>query len=342
MTNRIVESGPITLPKKEPANAFAYCDDREPHIDQARAMMRAHPEVRSLAGPEPVTGLVLVFVAALQLGIAWLLRDSAWWLIVAASWLVGAYLIHGLWVLIHECVHNLVFRNPRYNLMLLLFGNLPIIVPAASSFRKYHLIHHRHQGDPTIDGDLPTRWEARLIGHGFIGKIFWMFNFWLFQTLRVLNMKRAPFLDATYVANFLIQVAFTALLLWLVGPKAVTYLFLSAILSVGLHPVGARWIQEHFLVKPDQETYSYYGVLNLLSFNIGYHNEHHDAPGVAWMHLPKVRRIAPEIYDRLYAHRSWTRLWLRFLFDPSMSLFDRMTRRDGREPAATATAMPAE
>ena len=119
--------------------------------------------------------------------------------------------------------------------------------------------------------------------------------------------------------------------------------FLSSIFSIGLHPVGARWIQEHYLTFPgDQETFSYYGPVNVVGFNVGYHNEHHDLMRVPWSRLPALRRLAPELYEPLRCHRSWSRLLVRFIFDPSLSLYSRMTRgtpgvaEDAVEPAISA------
>ena len=96
--------------------------------------------------------------------------------------------------------------------------------------------------------------------------------------------------------------------------------------SVGLHPVGARWIQEHYTLNPDQETFSYYGPINRVALNVGYHNEHHDFPSIAWNNLPKLRALAPEFYDSLRSHSSWTRLMIQFVFDERYTLFSRVER----------------
>jgi len=93
--------------------------------------------------------------------------------------------------------------------------------------------------------------------------------------------------------------------------------------------LGARWIQEHYLTLSEtQETYSYYGGLNAVAFNVGYHNEHHDFPSIPWNKLPKLKQTAPAFYDSLLAHRSWTRLFFRFLFDKNISLYSRITRNE--------------
>lgn len=305
---------------------FVHVDFPEPHLERTRKMLVAHPELKALCGHTPSTALYVIGCVAAQVAVAFALRNQNFWWILGASWFFGAFVNHALWVLIHECTHNLVFKSPRNNAILQMVANFPILFPAAMSFRKYHLMHHRFQGDLELDADLASPGEAKLIGNTFFGKAFWMLNFWAFQALRVRRLHRIPFMDRWYAANLTLQIAFIGSMTFLTGGRGMLYLFLSSIFAIGLHPVGARWIQEHFLVKQDQETYSYYGPLNLLAFNVGFHNEHHDVMRVPWSRLPQVKAIAPEFYEKLHWHKSWTALWLKFLFDPKLSLYSRVTR----------------
>ena len=72
--------------------------------------------------------------------------------------------------------------------------------------------------------------------------------------------------------------------------------------------------------------YSYYGPLNWISFNVGYHNEHHDFPFVAGTNLPKVRAIAPEFYDTIPHYHSWSKVIFDYITDEKIGPFARVKR----------------
>ncbi|MEM6724588.1 MAG: fatty acid desaturase, partial [Bacteroidota bacterium] len=127
-----------------------------------------------------------------------------------------------------------------------------------------------------------------------------------------------------------VTIAFDVAIVLLLGWGAFAYLILSFMFSIGLHPLGARWIQEHYAIAPPQETYNYEGWMNNIQFNIGYHNEHHDFPGIPWNNLPKIRTYAPEYYENLVAHKSWSKLLWRWLTDKDLSLYARTIRKDAR------------
>ena len=175
-------------------------------------------------------------------------------------------------------------------------------VPSAESFRIYHLKHHKYQGDYLLDADLASEWEARLVGNGTFGKLLWELGFALFQSLRALRFSRASkisFLTPWVVVNIVVVLGTDVLIWWTLGPTALAYLVISLVFSIGPHPLGARWIQEHYLTwDDDQETSSYYGPANRIALNVGYHNEHHDFPFVPWTRLPRVNAIGAAWYDR--------------------------------------------
>jgi sphingolipid 4-desaturase/C4-monooxygenase len=65
---------------------------------------------------------------------------------------------------------------------------------------------------------------------------------------------------------------------------------------------------------------------------MGYHNEHHDLPSIPWNNLPKLRAMAPEFYNNLKYHSSWSRLLFQFIFDRRYSLYSRVERTETDGP----------
>lgn len=307
---------------------FLQSQEPEPHIQRTRDIIRKHPEIKSLMGRNPTTFLYIVAIVSMQIFLAiWISNYSLLWGIVLA-YAVGAFANHALFTLIHECAHNMVFKSRVANLWAGILCDLPNGFPSSVQFRKYHLKHHAFQGHYDIDADIPNVWEAKLIGNSFVGKAIWLLFFPLFQLTRPPRLKEVDFNSVWMWIDLVVVIAFDIALFYFFGFNALFYLMASFFFSVGLHPLGGRWIQEHFLVAGPQETYSYYGPLNKVAFNVGYHNEHHDFAYVPWNNLPKIKAIAPEFYDNLVSHTSWSKLVWQFLTDKNLSLFSRTIRDD--------------
>jgi len=310
----------------KPKKDFKYSELPEPHKERTRKILKAHPEVRNFITRNPNSIYLILGIVAVQIAIAILLREQPWWVILITAWFIGAFANHTLFVLIHECSHNLIFKSRPANMAASILCDIPNAIPTAISFRSYHLKHHSFQGNYYLDADLASRWEAKLIGNTFLGKILWELFFPVFQALRPPRLKEIEFMNKWTIINWIVVFGADILLVYFFGWIPIIYFLASLFFSVGLHPLGARWIQEHYLTHPPQETYSYYGPLNFLALNVGFHNEHHDFPSVPWNNLPKIKKAAPEFYENLFSHKSWTKLWLRFLFDPGLSLYSRLVR----------------
>lgn len=322
-------------------NDFRFSTGPEPHRGRTREIMVKHPEVKTLMGKNPLSLLAILGLVGGMVAISYFVSNVSWWIVIAAAYVVGAFANHALFVMIHECTHNLLFKKKSWNLAAAIFANLPHTLPSAISFVRYHIKHHSFQGVHELDGDLPDYWEAKLINHSFLGKALWLLFFPIFQAIRTVRLKEIKPVDGWIVANWVVQIAFDVAIWMLFGPKAFFFLLLSFFFSVGLHPLGARWIQEHYLTLDEkQETYSYYGPLNAVAFNVGYHNEHHDFPSIPWNKLPDLKSTAPEYYDSLKSHNSWTKLFFRFLFDGNISLYMRILRQERGKVALTDESKP--
>jgi len=159
-------------------------------------------------------------------------------------------------------------------------------VPYSVVFKSYHTEHHRYQGDDTLDADIPSRIEGQLFQHTFT-KLIWVILQPLFYAFRPVITRPKP-ITALQATNIVIQVAFNASIVYVMGWRSLAYLVLGTFLALGLHPVAGHFISEHYMFEKGFETYSYYGPLNLVTFNVGYHNEHHDFPSIPGRRLPQV------------------------------------------------------
>ena len=315
---------------------FIHTDEPQIHPQRRKEILARYPLVRELTGRSRWSAPAVFLMVAAQFAIAWLLRDQPWWLVILAAYVVGAVLAHGLYVMIHEATHNNVLKGTVNNKLAAIFADLALVFPGSMVFRRFHLIHHRQMGELDNDADIAPAREARLVGSSWWRKTLWLFFFSVSQAARPLKMPHVKMWDAWSVANVLVVMGVNVAVFFLLGPLALLYLGISLFFGLGLHPMGGRWIQEHYVTQPGQETYSYYGPANRLAFNIGHHVEHHDFMNVSWRNLPKLRRMAPEFYDSFASYRSWTGLLLYFIFSRKMSPFSRITHPSTTRQAAKA------
>jgi sphingolipid delta-4 desaturase len=314
--------------------SFFHSDLGHPHTGRARAIIRAHPEVRQLMGRNPWTLLIALTVVGSQTALAFVfgkLGFGYWWLSILVAYGVGAFANHSMYVLIHDAIHNLILPSKSWNKMIAILADLPNVLPGAMGFGIYHLKHHSHQGDYEYDADLANLWEAKLVGNRWYAKALWLLLFPIVQLTRPPRIKALTMWNRWIFLNLVCALAYDLAIVRFCGWAGLFYLLCSFSFSIGLHPVGARWIQEHYTNDPDQETYSYYGPINRVCLNMGYHNEHHDFPTIPWNNLPRLRALAPEYYDTLKYHPSWSGLLFKFIFDPAYTLFCRVERTKDRE-----------
>ncbi|KAF9003349.1 dihydroceramide delta(4)-desaturase [Cyathus striatus] len=327
-----------TAPPQDPSD-FLWLMTEEPHRSRRTAIMKAHPEVTKLMGHEPLTKWVVLFVVSVQFATAYYLRHThpTSPLFIFLAYAIGGTANHNLFLAIHEITHNLAFPGIALNKALATFANLPIGIPYAAAFKKYHMEHHKFMGQDGIDTDLPTRIELLLLNN-VLGKVFFATFQILFYALRPTFVRVQKFTKWHFM-NLITQIVFDYFLIKAFGAKPMIYFIMSSFFAGSLHPCAGHFIAEHYLWDGlPQETYSYYGPLNLLAYNVGYHNEHHDFPSVAWTRLPALRALAPEFYDTIPAHPSWPMVIVNFIRDKEVGIFARAKRiaKCSATPAAKA------
>ncbi len=310
--------------KRPVTNEFIHTSSPEAHSLRRKEILEKYPQIKQLFGRETKTKYLAFLLVVAQLSLAIFAQTLNWFWWSVLMYVFGATLSHSLYTSIHELTHHLGFKSKIMSRCFSIFVNLPLAIPMAMGFEKYHFIHHRSMGDPIRDVDIPFPLEAKLFSSR-MGKIIWLVIQPFTYAIRPL-IKYPLKLTSWELLNIVVQLLFDALLIYFLGWGVLLFLLLSSLLAMSFHPVAAHAIAEHYVVHEQQETYSYYGPWNWILFNVGHHVEHHDFPNIPWSRIRKLKKIAPEYYETLYAHKSWTGLLIRFVVSGKINLFSRVVR----------------
>jgi len=319
---------PRTARSSEKYGQFTWSETDEPHATRRQLILKAHPEIQELFGTEPLTFWISLGILCLQLTIAYLMRDASWWILLPCAYIIGGTVNHSLQLAVHELSHDLCWSG-KYkditNRLTAIMANLPTGIPSGQTFKPYHMDHHQYQGVDGVDTDIPHAIELNWVTNT-IGKIVWILAQPLCYALRPMLIKPKPFRFWEGL-NWTVQMSFNAAIIYFFGIRSFTYLITGTLLGLGLHPSAGHFIAEHYEFVAGTETYSYYGPANLVNFNVGYHNEHHDFPKIPWSRLPRVREIAPEFYNQLPSYTSYvTQVFWPYITDPNMGVWCRVKR----------------
>ncbi len=303
---------------------FYWSEEREPHFERRKEILEKHPEVKELYGIDKGLKYKTLALVIFQLATAPFIATLEWFWYLPIAYFIGASVSHTIFLTIHELSHDLAFKKKVYNNWLSIIANIPIVAPYAISFKTYHLKHHWDQGNDKEDTDIPCITETKIFC-GYIGKLLWAMNQILFYAVRPMFVRPIK-LEKWHIINIIFQIVAISVYAYFVGFGAILYLVLSIFLAGSLHPLAGHFISEHYVFKEGQETYSYYGPLNKLALNVGYHNEHHDFPNIPGTRLPILKKRAPEFYDNLFFHSSWVNVIFQFITNPKIDLHSRIKR----------------
>jgi sphingolipid delta-4 desaturase len=294
---------------------YYWSQEEEPHKIRRKQMMEKYgPQIQALEGYDPKTKWVVLAMMATQFTVAYYMQTANWVLWFICAYAIGGVINHALTLAIHECAHNLLFKKTEWNQIFGIIANTPMGIPSAITFKRYHLEHHAQQGVEGVDMDIPSQAEINFFTSA-PRKFLWLILQPFFYGLRPLLLNpKAP--GPWEICNTTVALAFDFAVYYFVGGKALAYLVCSTLLGMGVHPVAGHFVSEHYVFTKGFETYSYYGPLNWVTFNVGYHNEHHDFPRIPGSRLYRLREIAPEFYDCLPHHTSWVKvLWDYVMLD---------------------------
>jgi sphingolipid 4-desaturase/C4-monooxygenase len=306
------------------------------HIERRKQILKEHPRIENYFGNYPLSIVPILFLVVFQWSIAWIVRDMPWWTIGLISFSIGQFILHALATFIHEAAHNLIFKG-RFgsiaSLMIIELGTLSF-GKSLSYCAKHAPSHHQHLNEYFQDYEWWDINRAKFLQENLSWRFFQTILH-LFPGGAVLSdliidsiistddrrqIKTAKKPLAAKLVLIVNSLLLYSLAWFFMGWQATLYFFWSLSWLIGNWGVtfSGQSIAEHHIYQQGK-TYSTYHWTNVLFFNTGYHDEHHTFPNIAWVHLPKIKRIASEYFtnDSPNSYFQWWWLWAKSMFEPS-------------------------
>lgn len=361
-TWRMVGSAAPVFPGFEVDISARVPDDEKPdavwHRERARAMIQAHPEIKTLFGNYPASAFCCLGMAGLQLGVAAAVSHYPWWVTILAAYCVGALVNITLFQLAHECDHLMVFKSKFLNRYLFMLTSIPMFLSAHHTWWIEHIAHHN---DMSATKDFTTRRRSYFLAtratsplfvpyslfmavaqclRSAFGLILYVFTSLLRGRIEPTRFTLSVLADDHLISGYerekitkwavvypVVSFLTYGLLAWYGGWKPIAYLLMSQVFFTGfLHPYCLGWVLgiSHFHGRRNyQPSASHYGwLINFTTFNAGLHVEHHDIAGIPWFRLWKLREMAPEYFNNLETIKSYTALGMKFVFAGKESFED--------------------
>ncbi|KAJ2692610.1 sphingolipid delta-4 desaturase, partial [Coemansia sp. RSA 1285] len=204
----------------------------EPHRKRKQQILQDHPEIETLYGYDTNTVWITLATVCVQMVLAYVfgrvLTDWNWTMVIVA-YTIGGSISTQIGIIFHEFTHNLCAATTLQNRWVGNFANIPLVVPLAQSFRRYHLEHHTYQGVYGYDPDLPLEWEIRLIGNNPMRKFFWLIIYGVMYIGRGLAQQKQ--LSRWELINWAWTIACDVAVFKVCGARGMLYLVISVLLG---------------------------------------------------------------------------------------------------------------
>jgi sphingolipid delta-4 desaturase len=201
---------------------FLWSKEKQPHYLRQKRILKEYPEIQHLYGYDYRTKYMVTLVWLFQIWMSMISTEVNWCTLFFLTFFISGTCNNFLSLAIHECSHNLLFESQKSNELYSIFANIPIGVPMAISFKKYHLDHHYYMGDSIKDVDIPTDIETHIF-KGRFGKFMFLVCNPILYGLRPFfkNAKPVQFLE---IFNIIVQFFANKIIYDYLGEKAILYL----------------------------------------------------------------------------------------------------------------------